>query len=432
MPLLGIDAAPGTCLDNTEMSLLVNGCSLEKVVYMVNLSAQFIQTAQKIIDKVASLLNAPVFVTDSEGIVITSSELYLPQTHAFWQHEAKVQPSFLKLPLQYGAEAGAIVVGEPFDRAAISPRIAQALIELVIAQTATQQNQTISPQVLKDQFINNLLHGRIPHEEVAVKYGTQFEIDLNPPRAVILINAASYILGESTGSVLPSEHQRRTRKIIHSIVNFFHLPNDTICADLGQGEVCVLKASDTKNLGLWANGETEPKGLGSSWANLVALKRAADALLIRLRNETAAAIDIGIGRYHPGIAGLARSYEDARAALSLGSRFRGHNRVHCLGELGIAAFVGVADEQTKVDLAKYLLSPLEHERELFTTLDVFFSENCCPSSTAKRLSIHRNTLSYRLDKIFSLTGLEPRKFDDAVQMRLCLLLRSLHPPITTA
>ncbi|MCY7322639.1 MAG: helix-turn-helix domain-containing protein, partial [Phormidesmis sp. CAN_BIN36] len=44
--------------------------------------------------------------------------------------------------------------------------------------------------------------------------------------------------------------------------------------------------------------------------------------------------------------------------------------------------------------------------------------------------IHRNTLSYRLDKITSLTGLNPRQFDDAVQIRLALLLRSLsgEPP----
>ena len=42
-----------------------------------------------------------------------------------------------------------------------------------------------------------------------------------------------------------------------------------------------------------------------------------------------------------------------------------------------------------------------------------------------RLSIHRNTLSYRLDKIASLTGLDPRRFDDAVQIRLAVVLRSL-------
>jgi carbohydrate diacid regulator len=55
---------------------------------------------------------------------------------------------------------------------------------------------------------------------------------------------------------------------------------------------------------------------------------------------------------------------------------------------------------------------------------MFFEENCSPSLSSRRLSIHRNTLSYRLDKITSLTGLDPRQFDQAVQIRLALLLRS--------
>ena len=56
---------------------------------------------------------------------------------------------------------------------------------------------------------------------------------------------------------------------------------------------------------------------------------------------------------------------------------------------------------------------------------MFFDENCCPSKTASHLAIHRNTLSYRLDKVTSLTGLDPRRFDDAIQMRLALLLRAV-------
>jgi carbohydrate diacid regulator len=144
-----------------------------------------------------------------------------------------------------------------------------------------------------------------------------------------------------------------------------------------------------------------------------------------LRSDTRAPLSIGIGRYHSGLLGLGRSYKDARAALSLGRRFHGHNQVHCLDGLGIASFVGVSDERTKVDLARYLLSPLDHEPELLTTLDTFFAHDCCPSLTAEQLHIHRNTLGYRLDKIASLIGLDPRTFDDAVQIRLSLVLRSL-------
>jgi carbohydrate diacid regulator len=153
--------------------------------------------------------------------------------------------------------------------------------------------------------------------------------------------------------------------------------------------------------------------------------------------QTGEAISIGIGRYHPGISGLAASFTDARTALTLGGRLYGPNRVHCLDDLGIGAFVGLEDERTKIDLAHHLLSPLDHEYELIETLEAFFAADCSPADAARRLRIHRNTLAYRLAKVASLTGLDPRRFDDAVQIRLALVLRGLgdrpialvpHPP----
>ena len=187
----------------------------------------------------------------------------------------------------------------------------------------------------------------------------------------------------------------------------------------------MLKASNTRNLASWATGEPDREGISASWTNLGALRRASAALLARLRADTGGTISIGIGRHHPGLPGLARSYQDARAALSLGRRLGGPNEVYGLDRLGVAAFVGLGDECTKVELAQHLLSPLDHEPELLGTLDAFFAENCCPSTTARRLTIHRNTLGYRLVKIASLTGLDPRRFDEALQIRLALVLRAL-------
>jgi carbohydrate diacid regulator len=187
----------------------------------------------------------------------------------------------------------------------------------------------------------------------------------------------------------------------------------------------VLKASDSRNLETWIRQEDGPDPPAPSWANLAALHRAAGALLERVRDNGYECACIGVGRYHPGVEGLARSYADARAALSLGQRFHADSRVHSLDALGIAAFVGLADEDTKVSLARHLLSPLDHEANLLQTLNAFFAADCCPSVTAARLDIHRNTLSYRLAKIANLTGLDPRCFDDAVQMRVALVLRSL-------
>lgn len=393
---------------------------------MSGMSTRFIQVAHTITNRIAELLCAPVFVTNTRGVVVTSSEPHHIGQFFDREQDGTGLARFLRIPLRHESEVGEVLVGESYTREAIPSRLAHALVELVINQTVTQ-NHSSNQHELKNHLIYDLLHGQVRDETATLSRAKHLGMDLTQPRAVILIDAADYILKNTAYSEhLDAEvtQKRRVQVVISSIVSFFHLPSDTICADLGEGKVCVLKASNTKNLDPWAK-DDDQEGISSSWANLTALKRAADALLIRLRNDTGCVVNIGIGRYHPGLQGLAQSYEDARAALSLGSRFQGHNRVHCLAELGIAAFVGVADEGTKIDLAKYLLSPLDQEPELLMTLNTFFSENCCPSSSAKRLLIHRNTLSYRLDKIASLTGLDPRKFDDAVQMRLSLLLRLL-------
>jgi len=44
------------------------------------------------------------------------------------------------------------------------------------------------------------------------------------------------------------------------------------------------------------------------------------------------------------------------------------------------------------------------------------------SEAARRLHVHRNTLVYRLDRLKQETGLDARRFEDAVAMYLALLL----------
>lgn len=389
-------------------------------------NAQFERVAKVVAERVAQLLCATVFVIDQHSIAIVSSNPKLVGL-SLNRIIKKFALNYLRFPVKFDKEIGEVIISKPHNGEEISPRLAQVIVELVVNQTAVIDSLPNHYQ-FKNKFIYDLLHGLID-EATVFQYSKLLGLNLTPPRAVILIDAADYILGNiycnDTERELEAEIGRRATLVIGSIVGFFHLPNDTICAYLGDGEVAVLKASDTKNLSSWANHGDVPEQCSSSWANLTALKRAARGLMMRLQSDTGASISIGISRYHPGIRGLAQSYQDARAALSLGRRFHGRNQVHCLDRLGIAAFIGVADEQTKIELAKNLLSPLNHEPELVATLDAFFSEDCCPSSTANRLSIHRNTLSYRLEKITSLTGLDPRRFDDAVQIRLALLMPRL-------
>ncbi|HEV2127945.1 MAG TPA: helix-turn-helix domain-containing protein [Thermomicrobiales bacterium] len=388
-------------------------------------ASEFQRIAARVAERASELLCTPVLVTNEQQVVVASSD---PARlgHAFAADDAITCEPCTRLSLHLDGHDGEVVVTEPGEHEATSPRLTQALIDLVVNQV-TVVDRLPDKYQLKDKLIYDLLHG-VGDPAALLREAKVLAMDLTTPRAVILIDAAEFIL--RPGPVVRDEPdsgapRRRAQLIIGSTASFFQLPDDSICAYLGDGEIGVLKASNSSSLDPWVDVTDGVGQPSASWSNLTALKRAAEALLVRLRGDTRSTINIGVGRYHPGVRGLAASYQDARAALSLGRRVQGQDGVHCLDSLGIAAFVGVADEQTKLDLAAHLLSPLDHEPELIRTLDVFFAEDCCPSTTAGNLGIHRNTLSYRLDKVRSLTGLDPRRFDQAVQVRLALLLRSL-------
>lgn len=385
---------------------------------------QFEHVAQVVTRRASDLLSAQVSITDERGVIVASSKRRSIDT-GVQAVSGNGEVDILRIPIQFDSQSGEVVITRQPEGELISPRLARALVDLVINEAAVV-TRLPNTYELKNKFIHDLLLGSFADDADIQREGHVLGMDFTPPRAVVLIDASGYILrSETDDGVEPdaTSVRRRAQFIISSIVGFFDLPNDAICGYIGQGEVAILKASTTQDLHAWVEGDTA-RERSASWANLDALKRAATALLVRLRKDTGEAVSVGIGRYHPGIRGLSQSYRDAGIALSLGKRLHGDKRVHCLDSLGIAAFVGVNDERTKAELSHHLLSPLDRDPELLRTVGTYFKHDCCPSTTARRLAIHRNTLSYRLEKVAAITGLDPRRFDDAVQLRVALLLRS--------
>ena len=380
------------------------------------------QLASMIACRTSEIVGGPVTVVDPDGSVLISS--VRDAEDAATRPEATRSEDAVRVPLRFRGHTVEVVVPAD-DRigAPLPESVVHSIVDLVFKQAVIASTPPDSETELKNRLIYSLLQEEPRNPKQALRDARLLGMDLTPPRAVILIDSGGQTRSEgiAAGVVDPTS----TLRVVEEVIGFFELPDDTICAWDNLGEVAILKASDSKNLETWISHEEDPEPPGQSWANLAALHRAAQALLKRLLDVGGETINIGIGRYHPGIAGLAHSYADARAALSLGKRFHGDNQVHSLDGLGIVAFAGLTDKATKVSLAGHLLSPLDHEPSLVRTLEAFFDANCVPSATARVLDIHRNTLSYRLDKIGTLTGLDPRRFDDAVQMRVALIVRGL-------
>ena len=63
--------------------------------------------------------------------------------------------------------------------------------------------------------------------------------------------------------------------------------------------------------------------------------------------------------------------------------------------------------------------------DMMETAERFLENSLNISETARELFMHRNTLMYRLDKIERITGLNIRKFSDAVTFRVITILYKL-------
>ena len=66
--------------------------------------------------------------------------------------------------------------------------------------------------------------------------------------------------------------------------------------------------------------------------------------------------------------------------------------------------------------------PSDQQDTLFT-IQTFFDYNLNVSETSRQLFVHRNTLVYRLEKIHERTGLDLRDFDDAIVLKVALMVK---------
>ena len=116
---------------------------------------------------------------------------------------------------------------------------------------------------------------------------------------------------------------------------------------------------------------------------------------------------VAVGRAHPGLYGIARSYEEAREALTLAGRLNTENPVINAHDLLIYRVL-LRDQPAIVDLVQAVLSPLTQARfgagPLLDTLDAYFAAGGVVTDSAKRLHVAVRTVTYRLDRVKTLTG----------------------------
>ncbi|MEU9284827.1 helix-turn-helix domain-containing protein [Streptomyces sp. NPDC048275] len=138
-----------------------------------------------------------------------------------------------------------------------------------------------------------------------------------------------------------------------------------------------------------------------------------DDVLTHFAKQAHAATDggqVAIGRPRDGAVGIGHSYEEALNALDVAQRMGFGDPVLHAADLLVFPVLA-RDRQALLDLVRSTLSPLEQARggarPLLDTLTAYFDSGCVAAETARRLALSVRALTYRLDRIHTLTGANP-------------------------
>lgn len=139
---------------------------------------------------------------------------------------------------------------------------------------------------------------------------------------------------------------------------------------------------------------------------------------------------IALGRPARGIEGFRRTHEQAQSAKAVALACVGRAPAAVsFGDQGVAIVSLLAkDMDSTRQWVRDVLGPLAHNddnaAELRRTLHAFFSTGENYGKTAELLNVHRNTVKYRVSKVFDTPGITPEsdRMDIALALQICHFL----------
>jgi hypothetical protein len=133
---------------------------------------------------------------------------------------------------------------------------------------------------------------------------------------------------------------------------------------------------------------------------------------------------VGVGLTEDGLAGVGRSYRQARRALELASTRSGSRIVVSYAEV-LPQLLLLQDRLLTEDLYRLTIGSLERAEsngagEVVASLRSYLDQGLNVMAAAKALAVHRHTLTTRLDKVEQLTGLRVDDGDHRLLLELGL------------
>lgn len=151
----------------------------------------------------------------------------------------------------------------------------------------------------------------------------------------------------------------------------------------------------------------------------------ANMLIDIMNTELYLNVRVSYGTIVAELKDLSKSYKEAKMGLEVGKIFYQQRNIIAYDTLGIGRLI----YQLPVNLCRMFIQeifgddiPEDLDEETLMTVNKFFENNLNVSETSRQIYVHRNTLVYRIEKLRAATGLDIRVFDDALTLKIALMV----------
>ena len=281
---------------------------------------------------------------------------------------------------------GSTYVGALHGIGDVSDGYAYLITELASRYIAEQEPTT------KADFYKKLIDGKISYLG-AVRYADKFKIKDKKCAVLILV-----------------QDKGDSQDVVPVASNYVETTSD-----------CVFRYDDKRTILI--------KYLSDNNKEYRSIIEYAEFLSQTVYEETGIKIKVSIGGTAKRITDLEKSFLQALSVFSMEKTITSRGNVRSFREFVIVKALDELPVQKKEEYLNLLFNDCNREvfndEVLCTTAEEFFESNLNVSMASRKTFLHRNTLTYRLDKIQRETGLDLRRYNDAVTFRLISVLNKL-------
>lgn len=405
------------------------------------------QLAQGIVDRTMKIINKNVNIMDETAHIIGSGdqsrigEFHYAAAMAIAENrpievskdnmeELRCTRTGINLPMVLNGRIVGVVgiTGEP-DEVRGYAELLKETVELMLQQSLLTEESQLRREAHAHLVADLITESSEITEGTSVARAELLGFKLEIPRVAVLL---SFYQGDGRTHSFPGglaggreglEGQKLRNRVIELIrTSFATDPQDMLAFTSGDQVVvlkCITPMYDREHADSWKKD----------------LRAACEELRGQLTGYVNGETTFGIGTPVTKPSTISASYAEALSACQVGRKLFGPPRIYFIDELGIAELIRELSSSTRKRFVDRTIGGLlgggRENSRLLATLDVYFKCDRNLKQASERLYVHRNTLLHRLERVHQLTGLDPRKFSDALQLQMALMLNTCNNTCNT-